>query len=210
MGKKTAKVIRTYAQNVKVKRQAEGSDDLVIEGYAIKWSDQYNTKYWSEKIAKGAFVDSLSERDVAVLNGHKMEQVIASTRSGTTVKENDTGLKFEVLLNKSQIARDVYAMVDNDDVQGVSVGMEIDDYEYYDTGGNDDNALFIVIKAKLHEFSMTAFPAYTDTEAVARDSEDLDESRQKIIADYRRATKTEDTKRARRLRLAKAKLKLVE
>ena len=73
------RIIRTHAQDLRIAERQDGDDDdtLRIEGYAITWADQYDVEpWWSEKIAKGAFAESLKERDVAVLNGHMREQVI--------------------------------------------------------------------------------------------------------------------------------------
>lgn len=181
------RIIRTHAQDVRVVRQDGDDGALRIEGYAIKWDDQYDLEpFWSEQIQRGAFKDSLEERDVAVLNGHMREQVIGSTRSGTTVEETAEGLKFNAVLNGTTIARDVYEMVDNGDVEGVSVGMRIRDEKREEGAGKDGMDLYTILRADLYEFSMTAFPAYEDTEAVAREADErLNERRrgERIIVD---------------------------
>ena len=177
------RVVRTSVQDIRVvKREGQGDDDMCVEGYAVKWADQYDTTYFSEKIAKGAFAQSLSARAVAVLNGHQRHIVVGSTRSGTTLVEDDTGLRFSSPFNKSMASRDLYAMVEANDVPGVSVGMSIMDELRKNGEGASGKDLYIVMRADLHEFSMTAFPAYEQTEVEARYDEQLTQRRKALAS----------------------------
>ena len=206
------RIIRTHAQDLRIAERQDGDDDdtLRIEGYAITWADQYDMEpWWSEKIAKGAFAESLKERDVAVLNGHMREQVIASTRSGTKLSEDDKGLKFNAVLNATSIAKDVYVMVENDDVKGVSVGMRIQKESREEDAGKDGMPLYTIERAELHEFSMTAFPAYEATSAEAREAnEHLIARRQPVPDDAADGVATRSRRLALRLRHAKISRRL--
>lgn len=182
-------VVRTRPHEIRVAERQEGDPDdaMRLEGYAVTWDDQYDIPgWWSEKIAKGAFAESLKERAVAVLNGHMREQVVASTRSDTEVKEDNKGLYFNTLLNSTSWSRDVYAAVGNGDIDGVSVGMRIMDEMRASGEGLDGVDLYTIMRAELYEFSMTAFPAYEQSEVDAR-SNDMLAERRKAAAEKQRA-----------------------
>lgn len=177
------RVLRTFAaSDIEVRTVKRQTDDGEIEerrvsGYALKWNDQYDTPWWSERFAKGAFEDSIKERKVVVLNGHDRKDVIGSTNSGTTVSEDNTGLKFDAPLNRTTIADDVIEMIRNEDVEGVSVGGRLVSWETKGGEGRDGNDLYINTEFELHEFSFTAFPAFEQTEAEVRCNELLNERR---------------------------------
>ena len=92
-------------------------------------------------------------------------------------------------------------MVDNDDVKGVSVGMRIQKESREEDAGKDGMPLYTIERAELHEFSMTAFPAYEATSAEAR------EANEHLIARRQAAPDTPSTDAERlALRLRHAKI----
>lgn len=213
-------VVRVHPQELRIKKRQtdDGQEESVLEGYAVKWNDMYTIDgWWSEKIVKGAFEESLKERDVIVLNGHMRELVLGSTRSGTNVYEDDTGLRFESPLNGTTWASDVRIGVENKDIDGVSVGMRITGESYEDGAGENGLRLYTVNTAELYEFSMTSFPAYEQTEVEARSDRELNERRQRAVAETENADEAretrlriagEDADRERRLRASRAALEM--
>ena len=181
----------------------EGDGPPVLSGYAVKWADVYETPYLDVQFEKGAFAWD----DVVVLNGHNDEAVIGSTNSGTKLEMDDTGLKFNVPLNDTSIARDVYEQVRNKDVGGVSVGIARNEYRIETNDDDDDKELLVHTSVKLIEFSITAFPSFKDTEVEAHSF-----GAYKEIADGKRDAETERKNKEwngeASVRLARARMRL--
>lgn len=156
---------RTIEETFEVR---EDSDGMHLEGYAALFdSRSENLGGFTEVIKPGAFRSSLRSRnDVKLLWNHDTGAVLGSTRSGTlTLTEDDRGLKVSATLPNTSYGRDARELIARGDVTGFSFGFSMPA-----RGGdqwNDDGTERVLKSVRLHEVSLTAFPAYRQTEGTA-------------------------------------------
>jgi HK97 family phage prohead protease len=146
----------------------EESDGMRLEGYAALFNSRsQNLGGFTETIAPGAFSRSLKSRgDVKLLWNHDSGEVLGSTRAKTlTLVEDERGLKVSALLPNTSRGRDAAELIKRGDVTGFSFGFSLPA-----TGGDDWNAEGterVLKTVKIHEVSLTPFPAYTATNGTA-------------------------------------------
>lgn len=176
--------LETRSFEVEIRAEKKDNDAGTISGYAAvfeKMSEELGiyTKF-REKIAKGAFADSIGD-DIRALWSHDSNQVLGRTKNGTlTLKEDDIGLAFTLSLPDTATGRDAFALISRGDVSGMSFGFVPEDDEWL-ISPDGDSAIRTIKKAKLYEISPTAFPAYPQTTVNTRDLKSLEELAQKTI-----------------------------
>ena len=142
-------------------RELEGTDGMTFEGYASVFnSESEDLGGFRERVAPGAFKRSLRSRnDIKLLWNHDTGSVLGSTRAGTlTLVEDDRGLKVRAVLPNTTLGRDTAELIRRGDVDSMSFGFSVIKDTWDETGTNRTlNAV------RLHEVSMTAFPAYSGT-----------------------------------------------
>ncbi len=136
-----------------------------LQGYAATFGIEARIGgRFTETIAQGAFSQSLSDaKDILALVDHDPSKVLARTRSGTLVLNEDaTGLAFDIQVPDTQAGRDILALASRGDLGGMSFGFQALDEEI----NGDHRVLRNVI---LHEISVvSAWPAYEGTSISAR------------------------------------------
>lgn len=156
-------------EQIEIREDEDGNRTL--SGYAVKWEKKsqvlgYFYKF-REQFKKGAFADSLEEDDQRFLWSHDTSKVLGRTKNNTLrLKEDSTGLHFELDLPKTTLGDDAYESIKRGDVDGVSFGFKAESDEVQEP--DDDLPLRTVTKARLFEVSAVAFPAYPDSEVSAR------------------------------------------
>lgn len=166
-----AKGIETRMMTSEVElRAVEGGDGMTFEGYAARFnspSEPIGGKF-VEYIAPGAFQRSIKTRgyDVKLLWNHDTGQVLGSTRAGTlSLSEDSIGLRAVATLPDTQMGRDAATLIKRGDVAGMSFGFQVP------AGGDEwsqDGLTRTLTNVKLHEVSITPFPAYPSTTASVR------------------------------------------
>ena len=160
---------RMAVDNIEL-RAVEGGDGMTFEGYAARFnspSEPIGGKF-TEYIAPGAFSRSIKTRgyDVKLLWNHDTSQVLGSTRAGTlTLVEDSVGLRATATLPDTQMGRDAATLIKRGDVAGMSFGFQVP------AGGDSwsaDGMTRTLNNIKLHEVSITPFPAYPATTASVR------------------------------------------
>jgi len=129
--------------------------------------------FFREKIAKGAFADTLNE-DVRALWEHNSQYVLGRNTNGTlTLKEDNVGLRAEVVPPPTQWANDLMVSVERGDISQMSFGF----YTLKDTWDNTDekNVIRTLDKVRLFDVSIVTYPAYPDTSVAVRSLEDWKE-----------------------------------
>lgn len=153
---------------VEVRETEEGSK--TVEGYAVKWemkSHPLGWDGWREQFKRGAFSESLSERNQFGLWSHDTRTVLGSTENGTLrLYEDDIGLRFELDLPDTPNGENAFGAIKRGDVKGVSFGFRAQKQEWDET--DPDNVVRTITKADLFEISPVAFPAYPDSGVSAR------------------------------------------
>lgn len=135
-----------------------------LTGYAAVFNAETRIGGFSERIAPGAFRDSLaSGRDVLALLDHKPDTLLGRTKSGTlTLREDDKGLAFELPLPDTQAGRDLIALAERGDLGGMSFG-----FRAIDEAWNGDTRE--LRQVELYEVSVVqSWPAYQQTEISLR------------------------------------------
>lgn len=147
----------------------EDGDQMTLTGYAALFNSRSeNLGGFTEVIAPGAFTRSLKSRnDIKLLWNHDTSAVLGSTRAGTLkLIEDERGLRVEASLPNTTHGRDARELVKRGDVTGFSFGFTIPG-----RGGDEWNAEGTertLKSVRLHEVSLTPFPAYTATNGTAQ------------------------------------------
>ncbi|OWW45807.1 peptidase U35 [Enterococcus hirae 81-15-F4] len=177
------KEIRTIDITDLSTRSNEETQTRTISGYAAVFNSP--TRLWEdldEVIAPGAFSRAVSSSDVRCLFNHDWSNVLGRTKSGTLrLSEDERGLKFEVDLPDTTIARDLIKSMERGDINQCSFGF-IPTEETWDY--NSTPMLRTIHEVELYEVSIVPLPAYEDTEAALRSKEDLEkivEKRKNLI-----------------------------
>jgi uncharacterized protein len=178
------KAIRTFDITKLKTRDATEDTPSVITGYAAVFNSPTTIGDWfTEIIAPGAFSRSLSENgDIRALFNHNWDNVLGRTKSGTLkLEEDELGLKFEIELPKTTLARDLAESMERGDINQCSFGFWVTE-ETWDY--SVEPYVRTVNQVELFEVSVVSIPAYDDTEASLVRSKELDkafENRMSII-----------------------------
>jgi HK97 family phage prohead protease len=149
--------------------RADGEIPLRLSGYAALFNSASEPLPFTERIAPGAFTESLTraarkEWEIRLLHGHDASQMLAATGSGSLrLNEDERGLKVEADLVPSEIGKHVALLVEREpQAMGFSFGFTIPQ------GGqrwNKDRTERTLTQVKLHEVSILTGqePAYKAT-----------------------------------------------
>lgn len=145
--------------------------DHKLTGYAAVFNrTSEDLGGWVERIAPGAFADSLLEnRDIRALWQHDPSYVLGRTTNGTlSVSEDPTGLLTVITPPDTQWSRDALESIRRGDVNQMSFGFRVaKDGDRWDKRG--EVIVRTVLKAQLIEVSPVTFPAYTQTSISTRE-----------------------------------------
>lgn len=147
-----------------------------IAGYAAVFEkDSVDLGGFVERIAKGAFRESIASEDVRALWSHNTDLVLGRTGNRSLrLYEDDHGLKFELDLPDTTLGRDAFTSIERGDVTGMSFGFTVKkDDQAWQRGEPGKPHLRTLLKVNLFEVSPTAFPAYQQTQVATRDLEDF-------------------------------------
>ena len=170
---KETKEIRYFPiENVRAESDQKGNKK--ISGYAAVFEKFSQVIYnFKEKIAKGAFAETINGGDVRALWSHNTDLVLGRTRAGTLrLKEDDYGLFFELDLPDTSTGNDAFTLIKRGDVTGMSFGFSVEK-ESWEQGKEGNPHVRTLEKVALFEVSPTAFPAYEATSVQARDLSQL-------------------------------------
>lgn len=178
-------------------RSNEESGEAFIEGYFAVFNQE--TELWPgafEEIAPEAFNRSLNTEkvDVIALDNHDSRAVLGSLGSDTLELTTDShGLYGRVKIDlEDPFAKSAYRKVQTGKVRGCSFGFYPTTEEIIER--EDGSVKWRVKDADLLEVSITAFPAYPQTEVAAR-QKDVDKIK-KLKFEQRKAQLKEKMKRA--------------
>lgn len=142
----------------------EEGDGMRFSGYAAVFNEPSQPLPFTERIAPGAFRRSLRARnDIKLLWNHDTGTVLGSSRAGTlSLVEDGKGLKVDALLPNTSAGRDASELLKRGDVDGMSFGFSVVK-DQWSADGNERT----LESVRLHEVSITPFPAYTQTAGTA-------------------------------------------
>lgn len=145
------------------------------DGRHLTGSILYNKKSlplpWTEIIAPTAFNKTIADgSDVKFLYEHDYTNVLGRVKNGSLVLENRTdGLYFDCKLPDTQLARDVWELVQGGYVQGISFGFRVIQDEW---GWEDNEEVRVLKEVALFEITTCLEPAYPDNKVSSRSLSD--------------------------------------
>jgi len=149
--------------------RANAGDDGVrkISGYAAVFnSESEDLGGFVEKIAPGAFTNSLLADDIRSLWNHNSDFPLGRVKARTlSLAEDLKGLKFEIIPPDTQYARDLLTSIERGDVDQMSFGFYTKNDDWERVGNKIVRTLLDV---QLLEVSPVTFPAYPQTSAAVR------------------------------------------
>jgi HK97 family phage prohead protease len=147
-------------------RAVENGDGMTFTGYAAVFNSPSEPLPFIERIAPGAFKRSLKARnDIKLLWNHDTGAVLGSTRAGTLKLEEDNyGLRVTAVLPETTLGRDVRTLVQRGDVSAMSFGFSV---PANGDSWNSDGTERTLRSVRIHEVSIVAFPAYSQTAGTA-------------------------------------------
>lgn len=177
-----------FASDLKT-RATENEGEAVIEGYFVVYNQE--TELWPgafEEIAPSAFEASLKNADVMCLDNHDSRIVLGNISSNTLeLKSDSKGLWGKVTIDlEDPNAKSAYRKVETGKVRGCSFGFYPTKEERIE---NDDGTTkWRITEAELLEVSITAFPAYPQTDIAAR-QKDAEVMKKQKLEQRKRALK---------------------
>jgi uncharacterized protein len=147
-------------------RAVENGDGMTFTGYAAVFNSPSEPLPFIERIAPGAFKRSLKARnDIKLLWNHDTGSVLGSTRAGTLKLEEDNyGLRVTAVLPETTLGKDVRTLVQRGDVSAMSFGFSVPaNGDTWNAEGTERTLKSV----RIHEVSIVAFPAYSQTAGTA-------------------------------------------
>lgn len=165
-----------------IRADAEEGQPRRLSGYAALFNETADIYgLFQERIAPGAFRESLAKADQVALWNHDSSYPLGRRSAGTLqLAEDERGLRFAVDLPETQMGRDAHTLVTRGDVKGMSFGFTVAENgdEWAMVGGKRTRTL---LKVDLEEVSPVTFPAFPQTSVEARSVEQVAEAADRRI-----------------------------
>ena len=157
---------RTLHSEFRVEQREDGKK--LIRGHAAVFNVETDLGWFRERIAPGAFRESIETDDVRALFNHDSNFVLGRNKAGTLVmREDERGLYVEIDPPDTQAARDLVTSIERGDISQMSFGFQTikDSWETEENAAKD---LRTLEKVKLWDVSPVTFPAYQETDVAVR------------------------------------------
>jgi HK97 family phage prohead protease len=157
---------RDFAAELELRVRAGMDSPGRLIGHAAIFDAVADLGRYREKIARGAFKDSIAKDDIRALINHDPQYLLGRNKSKTLSLSEDTeGLRVEIDLPNTSAARNLVESIKRGDVSQMSFGFTaIDDSWEKDSAGATVRTLR---KVKLYDVSPVTFPAYPQTDIKA-------------------------------------------
>jgi len=157
---------------IELRAEGDKKSPRLVGHAAIYNSPSQDLGGFTEIVLPGAFKRTLAtDRDPLALV-HHMPQLVLGRRSAGTLRlqADERGLAFEIDVPDTSAARDLLVSVERGDVRGASFAFSVP------AGGDrwemrNGAAVRELIDVDLHEITITASPAYLDTNVAKRSYE---------------------------------------
>ena len=163
--------VRTIS-GVELRVTREEGKPVHLRGHAAVFNQIGDGRWFLEKIAPGAFADSIPVDDVRALFNHDANYVLGRNKakplSTLELSEDSTGLLSDISAPDTQLIRDmVISPVERGDISQVSFAFETleDHWEY---GKNNEPDIRTLVKVKLYDVSIVTYPFYEGTDVAVR------------------------------------------
>ena len=131
-------------------------------------------KSWREIIPRGVFsraIDrAMRKKGIDLLFNHDKKLILSTTTNGSLeVLEDEVGLYFSARVSKTSWGKDLYELIKDEVIKGLSFGMIVHDERW--SMGRDGVALRTILDIDLFEISAVQRPAYPESLLELRDIE---------------------------------------
>jgi uncharacterized protein len=165
---------RMYAAEFRTATE-EGQPTKLV-GYCAVFNQPTDLGYFTEVVKPGAFTRTLKDgADVRALFNHDPNLVLGRTKDGgksgtLTLEEDDKGLRFEVVMPDTQVARDLMTLVQRGDVDQCSFGFYIREQNWLSSTDAEGKTTEVreILDVDLIDASAVTYPAYPTTSVEAR------------------------------------------
>lgn len=148
--------------------EVRADEERTATGYAAVFDSPSEPLWgeWREVIARGAFAESLKEKDdIYALWQHDSRQPIASRDAGTLkLSEDDKGLKVSIQFGETEQERYWHGKIKDKTIRKMSFG-----FSAMEEGTDYDAKIRKLVRVKLFEVSPVTWPAYPSSSISARD-----------------------------------------
>jgi len=159
---------RTYS-DMDLAVETRGDGMPVIRGHAAVFDTIASGGWFREKVAPGAFSESIKADDIRALWNHDTSIVLGRNRAQTLSLAEDTrGLAVEITPPDTAQARDLVETIRRGDVSQMSFGFQVLRQTWVEE--EDEKDLRVIDKVKLWEVSPVTFPFYEDTDVSLKSS----------------------------------------
>ena len=150
-------------------RLVQNEDKSKIEGHAAMFDKLSEPLIgFREKIAPGAFVNSIKKDDIRALFNHDANYVLGRNKAKTlTLREDDLGLYIEIDPPDTQWARDLQESIRRGDISQMSFGFITLRDSWVHTKNKD--SIRTLEEVQLFDVSPVTYPAYPQTSVKVRD-----------------------------------------
>lgn len=173
---------RSMKFETRVEEKQEGGKKLVLRGYPILFNTETRVyDFWYGEIRETILPTALEGTDltnVYLITGHNIEPDKVLGRHGKNMRMeiDETGLFFECELPNTQHARDIYNLIEQGLVDGMSFGFRCSDQV------NEETLTRTITHIdELFEVTITPFPAYREASVIVQKERQaqIDEEKQK-------------------------------
>jgi uncharacterized protein len=148
--------------------KGEGGEPARLTGHAAVFNQVASGGWFQEKIAPGAFADSLKSDDVRALWNHNPDMVLGRNKAGTLkLYEDEKGLVSEITPPDTQFARDLLVSIERGDITQMSFAFQTIT-EAWEKGDEGQPDLRTLVKVKLYDVSPVTYPFYDGTDVAVR------------------------------------------
>jgi hypothetical protein len=149
--------------------RSDTPEDRKMVGHAAVFDQETDIGGWfRERIAPGAFKQSIREDDIRALWNHNPDYILGRNTAKTlTLTEDDTGLKTTIDPPDTQFARDLAVSIARGDITQMSFAFMVLEEEWI-TGERKELDLRTIKKVRLYDVSPVTFPAYEGTDIALR------------------------------------------
>lgn len=161
------KIVRFNKFAIELKETRDSSEvKNKLVGYASVFdSETVIGGYFREVIRKGAFKRAIAEnQDVVALFNHNDDYVLGRTSAGTlNLIEDEKGLKVEIDLPDTQLARDLKVQVDTGNINQMSFAFYLKKSSWKQPDNENSLGLREILDVDLVDVSIVTHPQYTST-----------------------------------------------
>ncbi len=157
-------------------RIEEGETGKRLVGYAAVFNKLSVELGWSrfrERIAPGAFIETIKSDDIRALVDHDSSRILGRNVARTLrLQEDEEGLLSDIDVPDTSVGRDALISVSRGDISGMSFAFQTlsESWDYGDDD-SDEPPIRTLNKVKLFDVSIVTYPAYPDTSVGVRSLE---------------------------------------